>query len=57
MKRKMIIAEPLPDEKHRKAIETAAETHGFSVLFFENPEDALPELSDAEIVFGKPSTS
>jgi len=53
MKRKMIIAEPLPDEKHRKAIETAAETHGFSALFFENPEDALPELSDAEIVFGK----
>ena len=53
MKRKMIIAEPLPDEKHREAIRTAAEAHGSSVCFFENPVDALPELADAEIGFGK----
>ena len=53
MSRLLITAFPGLEGKHRELIKAAAEARGFTVLFFEDPEEALPSLAGAEIVFGQ----
>ena len=53
MKRILIVTVPLQEAENRKKIKAAAETHGFSVQFFESDSDALPHLAEAEIILGQ----
>lgn len=41
------------DERHREMIRRAAEKHGYEATIVDRDRDALPYLSDAEIVFGQ----
>ena len=34
-------------------IEAAAEAHGFSAVFFQAAEEAIPELAEAEVILGQ----
>ena len=52
MERKLIAVLALLEESQRARIREAAARHGFTALFFESDADALPQLADAEIVFG-----
>lgn len=49
--KRMVIAIPQLNEKHRHAICEAAEREGYETLFFETPGDALDAVRDAEILF------
>ncbi len=51
MRRKLIVVFPVLENHHRVAIRTAAEDHGFDVFFFDRDQDAVPFVSDAEIIF------
>ena len=51
--RKIITVIDILKEPHREAIRAAAEKHGFEALFFQEEKEALPDLADAEIVFGQ----
>ncbi|MBR1606521.1 MAG: D-2-hydroxyacid dehydrogenase [Clostridia bacterium] len=53
MGRKMIVVNGALEEKHRALIRAAAERHFFEVSFYTNDAEALPHLTDAEIVFGQ----
>ena len=53
MKKQLVVVNPALEEKHRRLIGSAAEKHGYSVLFFAEAESALPALREAEIVFGQ----
>lgn len=49
--KRIVVAIPQFNEKHRHAICEAADHEGYEVLFFENPGDALDAVQDAEILF------
>ena len=53
MSRKLVAAVPALREDHRARIAAAAEARGFEALFFESDAQALPALTDAEIVLGQ----
>lgn len=53
MDRNLIVVNPALEERHRAAILSAARAHGFAVRFFKDPEEAMPFLSEAEIIFGQ----
>ena len=53
MSRLMIVTVFPMKEEHRKVIEHAAETKGFTVRFFEKHKDALPFMPQAEILFSQ----
>lgn len=38
---------------HRSMINEAAKRHGFAAHFFDSPDEALPHLRDAEVIFGQ----
>lgn len=58
MSRKLaVIVENLTDA-HRQRIRGAAQARGFDVRFMDSPEDDIPFLMDAEVVFGhQPKTA
>ena len=51
MQRTLVAAIRELTRKQREEIRRAACAHGFEALFFDSPEDALPALADAEVVF------
>ena len=53
MTRKLIVAIAALEARHREAIADAARRHGFEVRFFNSDAEALPQLPEAEIVFGQ----
>lgn len=53
MCRKLVVVLSVLEESHRAQILASAEKNGFQVSFFEHVREALPALSDAEIVFGQ----
>ena len=53
MTRKLIVAIAALEARHREAIADAARRHGFEVRFFTSDAEALPQLPEAEIVFGQ----
>ena len=53
MSRKLVAVNPALTERHWQQIRAAAEKHGFEALCFETDAQALPDLRDAEIVFGQ----
>ncbi len=53
MQRKLVTVISVLNEAHREKIRAAAARHGFEALFFDSEAQALPHLSDAEIVFGQ----
>ena len=53
MERNLVVVLPVTEAKHRERILAAAVRHGFSVQFFANGQEALPELSKAEVVLGQ----
>ena len=53
MQRTLVAAIRELTRKQREEIRRAACAHGFEALFFDSPEDALPALADAEVVFGQ----
>ena len=53
MKRKLVVVLDVLEESLRESIREAAERHGFSASFYNSSSEALPYLSDAEIVFGQ----
>lgn len=38
---------------HRSEISDAAKRHGFAARFYDSPDEALPHLNDAEVIFGQ----
>ena len=55
MSKTIVTVIPVLTEKHITEIVSAAEKHGYKALFFGNDAQAMPSLSDAEIVFGSSS--
>lgn len=55
MKGKLVAAVPGLGEKLTEQIRAAAEGYGFRPLIFENPEDALRDAADAEVILGQDS--
>ena len=53
MNRKMVVVLPVLTPKHREQIRFSAASNGFEVSFFTEAQDALPALSDAEIILGQ----
>ena len=53
MKRKLIVSIAQLTQQHQNQIRRAAEEHGFEAQFFSSEAEALPALTDAEIVFGQ----
>ena len=53
MQRTLVAAIRELTRKQREEIRRAACAHGFEALFFDSPEDAMPALTDAEVVFGQ----
>ncbi len=53
MPRKLVTVNPALDGHHIEKIRAAAEKNGFEALFFRENAQALPHLTDAEIVFGQ----
>ena len=53
MNRKLAVVLPALNDCYREQILAAARRHGFSVSFFTNDQDALPALSDAEVILGQ----
>ena len=52
MKRTLIVPLPQLTDTQRGAITAAAKSQGFEALFFASNQEALPFVSDAEIIFG-----
>ena len=52
MTKKLVAVLAQLSNEHKRAIEKAAEQNGFEARFFVENAQALPHLSDAEIVFG-----
>ena len=51
--RKLIVTIGVLEACHREKIRAAAEKREFEVSFFENEQESLPHLTDAEVVFGQ----
>ena len=56
MKRKLVVVNAALNENHRALIRGVAEKNGFEALFFDRSAQALPFLTDAEIIFGQSRT-
>ena len=56
MKRKLVVVTAALNENHRALIRGVAEKNGFEALFFDRSAQALPFLTDAEIIFGQSRT-
>ncbi len=52
MNRSLIVVIPGLPERHMTRIRNAAEKYGFVCRFFQNPEESLPDLENAEIIVG-----
>ena len=53
MNRKMVVVLPVLSPEHREQIRLSAASHGFEVSFFTEAQEALPALSDAEVILGQ----
>lgn len=51
MGKKLIVTISQLNERHREAIREAAAAFGYSVSFYQNDQDALEDVRDAEIIF------
>lgn len=53
--RKIAVCIAFSEASHRERIDSAAAELGFSVDYFETPEEMLPSLEDYEIIYGHPA--
>ena len=53
MRRRLVVVNPALEDTHISQIRAAAEKNGFEALFFQKPDQALPYLGDAEVIFGQ----